>query len=46
LRGAVGLDRGRDPEDPTSESELKAVAKLIRTRAPVDPARLADDHTD
>jgi hypothetical protein len=45
LRGAVGLDRGRDPEDPTSESELKAVAKLIRTRQ-VDPARLADDHTD
>ena len=43
LRAAVGLDRGGDPEDPKSESELKAVAGLIRSRARVDPARLADE---
>ncbi|MEX2224782.1 MAG: FAD-dependent oxidoreductase [Candidatus Rokuibacteriota bacterium] len=43
---AVGLNRGGDPEDPRSESELKAVAKLIRDRARVDPARLANDNTD
>jgi 3-phenylpropionate/trans-cinnamate dioxygenase ferredoxin reductase subunit len=46
VRAAVGLDRGGDPEDPTKESELKAVAKLIRTRVPVDPARLAADYAD
>lgn len=46
VRAAVGLNRGGDPEDPNSESELKAVAKLIRARAPVDPARLAADDTD
>ena len=43
LRAAVGLDRGGDPEDQKSESELKAVASLIRSRARVDPARLADE---
>lgn len=43
LRAAVGLDRGGDPEDPKTESELKAVAGLIRGRARVDPARLADE---
>jgi 3-phenylpropionate/trans-cinnamate dioxygenase ferredoxin reductase subunit len=43
LRAAVGLDRGGDPEDPKSESELKTVAGLIRSRARVDPARLADE---
>ena len=43
LRAAVGLDRGGDPEDPKSESELKVVAGLIRSRARVDPARLADE---
>src|SRR5512144_405161 len=42
LRAAVGLDRGGDPEDPKAESELKVVAGLIRGRARVDPARLAD----
>ncbi|HSB40683.1 MAG TPA: FAD-dependent oxidoreductase [Methylomirabilota bacterium] len=46
VRAAVGLDRGGDPEDPTGQSELKAVAKLIRTRALVDPARLVADHVD
>lgn len=46
VRAAVGLNRGGDPEDPKAESELEAVAKLIRDRAPVDPARLADDDTD
>jgi 3-phenylpropionate/trans-cinnamate dioxygenase ferredoxin reductase subunit len=46
VRAAVGLDRGGDPEDSTGESELKAVATLIRTCAAVDPARLAADHTD
>ena len=39
----LGLDRGGDPEDPKSESELKVVAGLIRSRARVDPARLADE---
>jgi 3-phenylpropionate/trans-cinnamate dioxygenase ferredoxin reductase subunit len=43
LRAAVGLDRGGDPEDPKSESELKVVAGLIRSRARVDPAGLADE---
>jgi 3-phenylpropionate/trans-cinnamate dioxygenase ferredoxin reductase subunit len=43
LRAAVGLDRGGDPEDPKSPSELKIVAGLIRSRARVDPARLADE---
>src|SRR5262249_32833586 len=43
VRAAVGLDRGGDPEDPSGESELKAVADLIRGRVRVDPAHLADD---
>src|SRR5215470_19072523 len=43
VRAAVGFDRGGDPEDPSGESELKAVADLIRGRVRVDPARLADD---
>jgi 3-phenylpropionate/trans-cinnamate dioxygenase ferredoxin reductase subunit len=43
LRAAVGLDRGGDPDDPKAESELKLVAGLIRGRARVDPARLADE---
>jgi 3-phenylpropionate/trans-cinnamate dioxygenase ferredoxin reductase subunit len=42
LRAAVGLDRGGDPEDPKAESELKIAGGLIRGRARVDPARLAD----
>jgi len=43
VRAAVGLDRGGDPEDPKNESELRAVATLIRDRVRVDPARLAED---
>src|SRR5262245_29012400 len=43
---AVGLDRGGDPEDPKSDSELKIVADLIRRRLAVDPARLADENVD
>jgi len=43
---AVGLDRGGDPEDPKSDSELKLVADLIRRRVVVDPMRLADENVD
>jgi len=43
VRAAMGLDRGGDPEDPASEGELKSIATLIRTRARVDPERLAAD---
>ncbi len=43
LRAAMGLDRGGDPEDPKSDSELKTVAGMIRRQARVDPARLADE---
>jgi 3-phenylpropionate/trans-cinnamate dioxygenase ferredoxin reductase subunit len=43
---AVGLDRGGDPEDPKSDSELKLVADLIRRRVAVDPTRLADENVD
>ena len=46
VRAAAGLDRGGDPEDPKSEGELKIVAGLIRSRVPVDPARLADEGAD
>ena len=46
LLAAVGLDRGGDPEDPKADSELKIMAGLIRRRARVDPARLADDTVD
>jgi 3-phenylpropionate/trans-cinnamate dioxygenase ferredoxin reductase subunit len=46
VRAAVGLNRGGDPEDPKSDSELAAVAGLIRARVPVDPGRLADDGVD
>jgi len=43
---AVGLDRGGDPEDPKSDSELKIVADLIRRRLTVDPTRLVDENVD
>ncbi len=46
VRAAVGLDRGGDPEDPKGGSELGAVARVIRDRVPVDPARLADEGVD
>src|SRR4030095_6731326 len=42
---AVGLDRGGAPEDPKSESELREAVALVRDRARVDPARLAEDRT-
>ena len=45
-RAAVGLNRGGDPEDPKADSELKVVADLIRRRAPVDAAKLADEDVD
>lgn len=45
-RAAVGLDRGGDPEDPKADSELGAVAGLIRNRVPADPRRLADEGVD
>ena len=45
VRAAVGLDRGGDPEDPRSESELREAVALVRDRARVDPARLAEDRT-
>jgi 3-phenylpropionate/trans-cinnamate dioxygenase ferredoxin reductase component len=46
VHAAVGLDRGGDPEDPKSDSELKIVADLIRRRVVVDPTRLADESVD
>ena len=46
VRATVGLDRGGDPEDPGAEGELKAAAALIRQRAVIDPATLADDSVD
>jgi len=46
VRAAVGLNRGGDPEDAKSDSELKVVASLIRDRVPVDALRLADDDVE
>ncbi len=46
VRAAVGLNRGGDPEDPKAESELKLVARLIRDRVRVEPAKLADEDVD
>ena len=46
VRAAVGLNRGGDPENPKSDSELAIVAGLIRDRVPADPGRLADDGVD
>ena len=46
VRAAVGLNRGGDPEDSRVEGELKAAVKLIRNRAAVDPAKLADEAVD
>jgi 3-phenylpropionate/trans-cinnamate dioxygenase ferredoxin reductase subunit len=45
VRAAMGLDRGGDPE-AEGDSELKAAADLIRGRAIVDPAALADEGVD
>ena len=46
VRAAMGLDRGGDPEDPKADSELKLVVGMIRRRARVDPARLADESVE
>jgi 3-phenylpropionate/trans-cinnamate dioxygenase ferredoxin reductase subunit len=46
VRAAVGLNRGGDPEDPKAGSELKLVARLIRDRVRVEPAKLADEDVD
>jgi len=46
VRAAMGFDRGGDPEDPTGESELKAAVEMVRRRAKIDPARLADESVE
>jgi 3-phenylpropionate/trans-cinnamate dioxygenase ferredoxin reductase subunit len=46
LLAAFGLNRGGDPEDPDQDGELKACVPLIRNRARVDPALLADEDQD
>jgi 3-phenylpropionate/trans-cinnamate dioxygenase ferredoxin reductase subunit len=46
VRAAMGLDRGGDPEDPKGESELKAAVEMVRRRAEIDPAKLADESVD
>jgi len=46
LLAAAGIDRGGDPEDPKSDSELKIAVDLIRDRVPVDPAQLADERVE
>lgn len=43
---AAGIDRGGDPEDPKSDSELKVAVDLIRDRVRVDPTQLADEAVD
>ena len=40
----MGLNRGGDPE-AEPDSELAAAAELIRSRAPIDAARLSDEST-
>ena len=46
VRAAVGLDRGGDPEDPKGDSELKVAVDMVRRRAAIDPAKLADESVD
>jgi 3-phenylpropionate/trans-cinnamate dioxygenase ferredoxin reductase subunit len=46
VRAAMGLDRGGDPEDPKGESELKAAVDMVRRRAQIDPAKLADESAE
>jgi len=46
VRAVVGLDRGGDPEDPKVDGELKAAVSLIRGRAAIEPAKLADEAVD
>jgi 3-phenylpropionate/trans-cinnamate dioxygenase ferredoxin reductase component len=46
LLAAAGIDRGGDPEDPKSDSELKVVVDMIRDRVPVDADQLADERME
>jgi len=46
LLAAAGIDRGGDPEDPKSDSELKVVVDMIRDRVPVDADQLADERIE
>jgi 3-phenylpropionate/trans-cinnamate dioxygenase ferredoxin reductase component len=46
VRAAMGLDRGGDPEDPKGDTELKAAVDMVRRRAKIDPAKLADESAD
>jgi 3-phenylpropionate/trans-cinnamate dioxygenase ferredoxin reductase subunit len=46
LQAVFGLNRGGDPEDPDQDGELKACVPLIRQRARIDPAVLADEDQD
>jgi 3-phenylpropionate/trans-cinnamate dioxygenase ferredoxin reductase component len=46
VAAAAGLDRGGDPEDPRSDSELKVAVDLIRGRVPASPDALADETVD
>ncbi len=46
LLAAAGIDRGGDPEDPKSDSELKIAVDLIRDRVPVDAGHLADERVE
>jgi 3-phenylpropionate/trans-cinnamate dioxygenase ferredoxin reductase subunit len=45
LRAVLGLNRGGDPE-AEPESELRACQALIRARAPLAEAALADERVD
>jgi hypothetical protein len=44
-RGAVGLDRGGDPE-LDRDSEMAACARLVAVRARPASGLLADEHAD
>ena len=46
VRAVVGFNRGGDPEDPKVDGELKTAVSLIRSRAAIDPAKLADEDVD
>ena len=46
VRAAIGLNRGGDPEDPQSDSELKAAVDMVRRRASIDPKKLADENVE
>ena len=45
-QAVVGLNRGGDPEDPAGNGELAAAVSMIRSRVPLDPAKLADEDVD